>query len=391
MTALAATLTVLTALVGLVWASRHIKIALEHRTGFSLKADYAPTPDPAPRISILVAAKDEQDNIETCVRSLAASDYPNFEIIVINDRSEDRTGEIADRLATEDDRIRVIHIETLPDGWKGKNHAMHTACEQATGEYLLFTDADCRQLSPHTLSVALQWMNDRGVGMLSLLPTLDIQSFWENIIQPVGTGVMMIWFEPAKVSNPDRPNAYANGAFILVRRDVYDRIGGHAAVKNDMQEDMELALRVKQQKLGLIVTRSAGLFSVRMYTSIGQIFRGWTRIFYGSFRTLRRLIISLVVMALMGLLPLAGMVVGLSAAGATDELRWWVCGLVGLGAIVMQFSLMFRFYKIIRVNEWLCWTYPLGCLMVAGMLVAAIFKHIPGAKIVWKGTTYPRR
>jgi cellulose synthase/poly-beta-1,6-N-acetylglucosamine synthase-like glycosyltransferase len=147
-------LTILVGLVGLVWSSRHVKIWREMSRGFALTESYAGPPEAAPRVSILVAAKDEQASVETCIRSLLAQDYPSFEIIAADDRSEDDTGPILDRLAAEDPRVRTVHIRDLPPGWAGKNHALHTALQHATGQVLFFTDADCRLVSRRTLSVA---------------------------------------------------------------------------------------------------------------------------------------------------------------------------------------------------------------------------------------------
>ncbi|MCK5557685.1 MAG: glycosyltransferase, partial [Candidatus Hydrogenedentes bacterium] len=219
-------------------------------------------PNPAPKVSVIVAGKDEEDNIEACLRSLAEQDYPNFEIIVCDDRSADGTGAIIDRLAEGDKRIRAVHIDHLPDGWKGKNHALQQGSDLATGEYFFFTDADCRHISPRSLSVAMQLLLDRKAGLLSVLPTLEMKGFWENVVQPVCSGVMMIWFDPNRVNRPESSTANANGAFVLLPRDVYDKIGRHAAIKNILQEDLALAHLVKQKKLGLLVARSSGLYVV---------------------------------------------------------------------------------------------------------------------------------
>ncbi|MCD4826064.1 MAG: glycosyltransferase [Phycisphaerae bacterium] len=379
-------LSVFAGLIGLVWTGRHIKIFTEKRYGFLLTDQYAGPPEPAPSASLIVAAKDEENNIDSCVRSLLSQDYPDFEIIAVNDRSDDRTGEILDSIAAEDDRLTVIHIDTLPDGWKGKNHAMHAATQVARGEVLFFTDADCQQTSPRTISVAMQLMKDRQAGMLTMLPNLAMKGFWENVIQPLCSGVMMVWFEPTRVNNPRRKAAYANGAFMLTYRNIYDQIGGHEAVRNVLQEDMELGKRVKESGLGLAVTRSLGLYTVRMYTSLQEIFHGWTRIFYGSFTPLRRVIISLLVVAIMCLGPL--IVAGLGFCRYTTGQGWPLAAIVGGISVFIQLSLIYRFYKLIYANKYLFWTYPLGCLIVMAILIAAIAKHRPGAKVTWKNTQY---
>ena len=392
MTALPVILTVLMSLMACIWLTRHVRIAREKRGGVLLSPDDPGPPIPAPKVSLIVAGKDEEANIESCVRSLLSQEYPDFEVIACNDRSTDRTGEILDRLAAEDGRLRVIHVRELPAGWKGKNHAMHQAVGLAAGECLFFTDADCRLTSPRTIAVAMRELASRGVGLLSILPNLAMKGFWENAIQPACSGVMMIWFEPGKVNNPAKHHAYANGAFILMRRDAYDAVGGHAAIRDALQEDMTLAQRVKRAGLGLAVTRSVGLYDVRMYTTLGQILRGWLRIFFGSFPSLGRLFPPLLLIVMMGLLPYAVAAVGLSlaAAGAAPVCWWRAAGLAGAGTALLQLSVIFRYYKLIYADPKFFWTYPLGGIIMACILLAAMTKHLPGAKLTWKGTSYKK-
>ncbi|MBN1942849.1 MAG: glycosyltransferase [Phycisphaerae bacterium] len=383
-------LALLCGLVACIWMTRHVRIAREKRGGVLLSPDHPGPESTAPKLSLIVAAKDEQDNIESCVRSLLSQEYPDFEVIACNDRGADRTGEILDRIAAEDARLRVIHVRDLPDGWKGKNHALHLASQVATGECLFFTDADCRLTSPRTLMVAVREMNSRGVGLLSILPNLAMRGFWENAIQPACSGVMMVWFEPGKVNDPAKPHAYANGAFILMRRDAYDAVGGHEAIRGALQEDMTLAQRVKRAGLGLAVVRSVGLYDVRMYTTLGQILRGWRRIFFGSFPTVGKLFLPLLLILLMGLLPYAAAVVGLTlaAAGVSPTAWWRAAGLTGVAAALLQLSVIYRYYKLIYADPRYFWTYPLGGAIMVGILLAAMAKHLPGAKLTWKGTSY---
>lgn len=378
----------LAGLVGLAWASRHMRISRERDGGFCLTADYAGPPDPAPHLSVVVAAKDEEANIEACLRSLLEQDYPSFEIIACNDRSDDATGQIIDRLAAEDDRIKAVHITELPDGWKGKNNAMRYGMQQATGDLLLFTDADVRMISPRTLSVTAQLLHDRKAGLISMLPTLEMKGLWENIVQPVCAGIMMIWFNPNRVNDPNEPDSYANGAFMFMRRDVYHAIGGHAAVHDTLQEDLEFGRLVKKKQLGLTVPRGHGLYVVRMYTSLREIIHGWTRIFYGSFVTFRRTLVSLLVMLTMGLMPYLAAALGWAMWGASASPEWLATAIAGTAAIALQLSVIWRFYDIVEARRGLFWTYPFASLIGAGILIASALKHRRGATLTWKNTAY---
>jgi len=379
-------------LVCLVWISRHVMISRERGEGLLLNDRYAGPPAPAPAVSVIVAAKDEEANIETCLRTLLAQDYPRFELIACNDRSADRTGTILDSLAAENAKLRAVHVKELPAGWCGKNHAMHLGVTAAGGEWLCMTDADCRFLSPRALGVAVRHAQGAGADLLSVLPNLQMRGFWENVVQPVCGGLMMIWFRPDKVNDPAKPNAYANGAFILIRRSAYDAIGGHEAVKDQVNEDMHLAALCKAKGLRLRVIRNDGLYLVRMYTSLRGIVRGWGRIFFGTFGTRKRLTISLVVLVVMGILPYlaAGLGLGLAAAGVRPTAAWWACGIAGAAASIVQVSVVARFYRFTGAKASLAWAYLLGCGVALVALVGALRKLRPGAQVVWRDTRYTR-
>jgi len=384
-------LTVFSVLIGLVWISRHVMICRQRDGGRSLGPnDPGPGDDP-PFISVFVAAKDERDCIERCVRTMLDQDYPDFELTVCNDRSEDDTAEIVRRIAAEDDRLKLLNIENLPDGWCGKNNAMQTGIAQSKSDWICMIDADCAQTSNRTLSVAMQYARDNSIDLMSILPRLEMNGFWENVIQPVCSGVMMIWFSPDKVNNPDKPNAYANGAFMLMRREVYEAIGTHEAVKDQVNEDMHMADRVKQAGMNLRVLRSDGLYTVRMYTSFKQIIRGWSRIFFGTFGTFKRLTISFMVMAMMGLLPYAAALLGLLAFSAGGSAVALTCGVAGFTAAAIQLSVIFRYYGLLGGKGLLFWTYPFACIIALVVLVMSMLKLRPGATVTWKSTTYAKR
>ncbi|MBT3279753.1 MAG: glycosyltransferase [Phycisphaerales bacterium] len=377
------------ALAGLIWWTRHQLVNSEQRDGQVIRPTN-PGPDgpDAPRISVCVAARDEADCIEVCVRSFLAQDYPDFQVIAVNDRSGDATGEILDRIAAEDDRLTVIHVTDLPEGWKGKPHAMHLASQQADGELLLFTDADCHQDSARTLAVtAEEFRRQPHCGMLTMLPELEMVGFWEKLLQPVCSGVMMIWFKPDKVNDPNRSHAYANGAFMLFGRECYDEIGTHEAIKHELQEDMEIAKLVKHNSSGrLVVRRAEGLYRVRMYTNLREICNGWVRIFFGTFHSLPKLIVSFLLVFLMGPVPITTLLLGWFLTGPAAT---WAL-IVGAVAMAGQMSLIGRYYHMIRNPLWVGLLYPPASVMACGLLVAAMTRHLPGKEVQWKSTAYTK-
>jgi chlorobactene glucosyltransferase len=378
--------------VGVVWLQRHWQLNHAQREGDALTPDSYPAPaEHAERLSVIIAAKDEAENIERCVRSLLRQDHPNFELIVVNDRSTDETPAILERLAAESGgRLQLVHVQALRPGWFGKANAMREGAARAGGEWLCFSDADCVQLSDSTLSVAVQEARRYQADFLSVLPQLETNTTWERIIQPVCGGVMMIWFRPQQVNDPRSPAAYANGAFMLIRREAYQRFGGHEAVRTVINEDMHMALLCKQHGLRLRVVRGQGLYSVRMYRTFPQIFKGWSRIFFGCFGTWRLLTMTPLVMLVMGLLPwisAAAAWITIAATAAWWPGWWWAVAGVSTAALLAQQSVIARYYRFTGSKGYLAPTYPLAALLVIGMLLNAMTKRA-GGSVNWRGTVY---
>jgi len=385
-------------LIALVWASRNLEISRARREQRPLdERSYDGPPSDPPMVSVLIAAKDEEENIERAVRTMLAQDYPRFELIVINDRSTDRTPAILERLAAEArnadgaERLKVIHVEHLRDGWFGKNNAMREGMQRAAGEWLCFSDADCRQISTRTLSLAMRHAVENGIDFLSVLPILETRSFWERIIQPVCGAVMVFWFHPKRVNDPKHPAAYANGAFMLMKRSTYDAIGGHEAVRTQVNEDMHMARLAKERGQRLAVVQNDNLYSVRMYTGLGQIWRGWSRIFYGCFGSFRRLLISMAFLLVTNVLPYGSAAAAwpvVAARGWAQAGPWRPVASAATLAVAMQLITIARFYRLSRISPWLAPTFILGAVICIGMLVNAMFKLGGRTTTVWRGTAY---
>ncbi|MCE5326241.1 MAG: glycosyltransferase [Planctomycetaceae bacterium] len=382
---------ILTCIVGVCageWLVRNLLALPVWRRTFHLQHDWDAPQTPTPPLSVVVAAKDEEANIETCVRTMLDQDYPDYELIVVNDRSSDRTGEIVRQIAATDKRLTLIEIDRLGEGWCGKNHAMYHGIKRARGEWILMTDADCRQASRRTLSLSMAFAQSRGADLLSLLPALELESFWEKLLQPVCVGVLMVWFRPDRVNNPKKPQAYANGMFMLMRRAAYDAIGGHEAIKGSLIEDMDMARRIKRSGMTLCMVPSEGLFHVRMYTTLGQILRGWNRIFFGAFRSFWRVLLAFCVLAYKGLTCYiaAALGLGLHAAGAGEA--WRTLGLLGLAGSVVETIMVCRYYVYTKSKWYLGLIYPFSCAWVCVMLLRSLLMYRRSAKLSWRDTIY---
>ena len=377
-----------------VWLGRLVFLCVIDRMLPPLHPDrYADLGDEGlPTLSVMVAAKEEAATIAPCLRSLCDQDYPQLEVIGINDRSQDETGSIMDDEVRRQPRLTVAHVSALREGWFGKNNAMREGVERSTGQWLCFTDADCVQVSPRSLRVAVRYALEQGVDFLSVLPSHEVNSFWERVVQPACSGILMLWFSPLAVNNPKRKAAYANGAFMLVRRACYEAIGGHEAVRNEVNEDMCLARRVKAGGHRLAVVSNRGLYTVRMYGTFREMWSGWTRIFAGCFCSIRRLLLGALVLCEFSFLPLATLAaVALFRAmdwGDSTAWQWAWIQWTALAAFVAQSMVMAVFYSINCVPFFYGLLYPLGAVVGLGTMMSAMMCAGGRGAITWRGTTY---
>lgn len=225
-----------------------------------------------PQISVIIPARNEEASLGTCLESLITQTGVDYEIIVVNDHSTDRTREIATSFAA----VRVIDAAELPANWTGKNNAVATGARAARGHWLLFTDADTVHL-PGSLSRALAEAEQYKVDMLSYSPEQIAVTFWEMAVLPVVFAELARQYPPSKVSDPNTPDAAANGQYILVKREAYDAVGGHAAVASSILEDVALARAFKASGRKIRFRYAADAVRTRMYRNFRQLREGWTK------------------------------------------------------------------------------------------------------------------
>lgn len=236
-----------------------------------------------PRISVLIPARDEEENLEACLETFLSQTYPAIEIIVINDHSTDRTPEILARLERRHPgKIRELNAPDRPEGWTGKNWALAHGVKEAKGEWFLFTDADTRH-EPHTLLSAWDHAERRGLGLLTLSPRCLTEGFWEKTLQPAALGLLGLWFPFAKANDPRSPVIFGNGQFLLFRKAVYQKTGGHAKVREKFLEDYALFKAVKESGERAEVAIGTNIFGTRMYASFSKTWAGWRRIYLHAF------------------------------------------------------------------------------------------------------------
>lgn len=343
----------------------------------------------APLVTAIIPAKDEAEDLRDCLETVQAQSYPNLEILIVDDRSVDGTSAIARAIAAEDERVRVLTITELPSGWTGKCHAAHRAAAKARGEWLWFLDADTRH-APDSLSIVLEYARSRNAALVSLLPEMRCETFWERVVQPL-MGVVLVRSFPIFLVNHDRcPIAFANGQYILVERSAYDLAGGHAAVRDRFVEDIYLAKNVKSLGLPIRAVGGIQLGSTRMYASLPQLIRGWSRILYDANGRRSWPLIGKILEPLIytqtGFVALIA-ALGMFALGHATGFAWSLLALA-VAHFAMQFSLMFRVYGMQSpgLGKSAIW-YPLAGFVADWVLIKSILMCWTG-RVRWRGTDY---
>lgn len=342
-----------------------------------------------PPISIIIPARNEEEKIRRCLEGVFDQTYPNYEVIVVDDRSEDRTPAILEEIKTEHPCLQILHGQELPAGWVGKPFALHQGVEQARGEWLCFLDADTFPESELLISAFLK-VEKLNADCLTLFTKQIMGGFWEKVIMPIVFTAMMFGFPPHKVNDPDHPLAIANGQFILIRRDVYQAVGGHFRVRDRIDEDKALAEEVKRQGFRLFLTDGQALARTRMYSSLTEIWEGWTKnMFLGMQDRL-------------GLLAFGGIIALLGALGIPF---WWGVVLANLSRsgwlpsviMLLEWVIFSLFLGVKRaqaarafdINPWYGLSLPLGSGVFAGMMMVSVFRVLSGQGVTWKDRRYP--
>jgi chlorobactene glucosyltransferase len=328
----------------------------------------------SPRLSVIVAARNEAACIETCLRSLLCQDYADFEVVAVNDRSSDGTAQILDRVAQEFiDRLRVVHVPALPAGWFGKPHALSLGLQSATGSLICFTDADCEFQSPAALRTTVAELFRRDLDFFSVTARYTMSSLRERVVVPCCSEALLTWLRPDRVDDPRTPDVFANGAFILVRRAPFDRIGGWEAVRTQISEDLQLARLAKQSGCRVGVSQNEGLYRTQSYVSLRDSWNGWSRIFNGTLNS-TRLVVTLARMLAMFALPLGAVLWGVADGLRSGSFEWLTCG-AGLGfAVAFGFRCVLdvAMFRLMGAPVTAALLAPLGRLFVMAITTRAL-------------------
>ncbi len=331
-----------------------------------------------PKISIIVPARNEERHVEAASRSLLGLEYPDLEIVVVDDRSTDRTGEILDRLAREFPSLCVVHVTDLPPGWLGKNHALAMGAGRATGDLLLFTDADV-SMTPPTLRLAVDYAQRQGLDHLALtpgviMPNLLLQSFALTFVT-----FFCIYFQPWKARDPRSRRYIGVGAFNLVRRDVYRQVGTHEAIRMRPDDDMMLGKLIKKHGYRQDSVSGIGLISVPWYGSLREVFVGLEKnAFSGVNYSIPTVIVGAAAMLLLDVWPFLAVFV---TRGATQWLN--------AGTALVLLALCWRVATWLRLPRLAAFGFPLCVALFLVIQWRAMFLTLWNRGIRWRDTHYP--
>ena len=340
------------------------------------------------RVSVIIPARNEEVNIARVVRSLAKQQGIR-EILVVDDQSVDRTGEILAALEVEIPLLRTLRVESLPEGWLGKTHAAAMGARAATGDWLLFTDADTEHLAG-SLAELLQRAEDEHADLLSLSPGQETPTWWEKSVIPFVYVKLASLFRFEEVSDPHSPAAAANGQYLLVRRDIYERSGGHEAVKSEILEDVELARRIKALGGKLLFLPGAQWVRTRMYHSFREMWQGWTKNLYLLYEgNVSKMLAAVASLWLLDLFPVLAFVaaclwVALARAGG-------VATLMALGLFLLALARQWNYGRALArlgFDPALASYQPIGAALLGALMLSSLRAHRATGNIEWKGRHY---
>lgn len=341
-------------------------------------------------VSILIPARNEEKNIGICIRSLLTQIGEQDEIIVINDRSTDKTEEILKSLGAEligsgpsRAQLRYINLKETDETWTGKNYALHQAIPYASGDWLLFTDADTEHYAGSLVST-LTYAQKNGIDYLTLWPQCITKTFWEHVIQTCSFSFIGLWFPTQQVNNPKSERYFANGQYALFNRRHYQKIGGHAAVRGEFLEDFAMMKKTKEIGGHGMVGIGAHLYGTHMYDGLAQIWCGWRRIYLHGFQKNPWVLCSKAVdLLVFSVLPFL-VFPWVSWLGWIDPLHYFWPSMMLNAAMINILLVAWKASDVIRSRRVYSMLHALGAFMLALIFFDAMKMAITRAKTKWR-------
>lgn len=328
-------------------------------------------------VSIVIPARNEERNIRQALTSVLALDYPDYEVIVINDRSDDNTGQILDDLSGSNPKLKVVHIESLPPGWLGKNYALDYGAKKAKGDYILFSDADV-VFRPDTLSRVMPYVKENKIDHLSMAPSHVFKKFLLTSVVIVFEFLFMMRFKPWKVSNPKSRFFIGIGSFNMIKSSAYKKTGGFETLKMRPDDDIMLGKLVKKHgfKSGFIYAPEQ--ISIEWYYSLPEMIRAFYKNTYAGFNyNFLNAISSVVMLFVLTVVPYISL--------------FFISGIglfINIGVLFVIFCIYMILSRSNKISIFYFFTYPLACVIIVYLMLRAIFLTLTKGGIDWRGTFY---
>jgi len=337
-----------------------------------------PPPPVLPRVSVVVAARDEELDLPETLDGLLAQDYPNLEILVVEDHSVDRTGAVIDARAP---RVRRVNPPPLPDGWVGKSWACWNGAAAATGEWVLFLDADVRT-HPSAVRTTVEWALREHADLATIAPRVEMRSFWERVVLPFYMQVVVTYFRAPHVNRAGSRAAMANGQYWLTPRATYFTMGGHEAVRSIVLEDIAIARRYRAAGRTLRLAWAPDLAQTRMYRDRAELFEGLLKNVHGTEFSAVRSVGAIAGLVGLFLLPLGLLPLGL----VTGDL---LLSAVGAFLVLALFGKHVAFARAVGAPPAYGLLYPLSVAYYVALLATSLGRGLRHKPVAWKGRGYP--
>ena len=337
-----------------------------------------------PKVSVLVPARNEERSIADCISSLLHQTYPNLEIIVLDDDSDDRTPEILDRLQNKRPDLTILQGLPLPSGWTGKNWACYQLGLSAEGELLVFTDADTVH-SPESIASIVAFAEQTGAQFFSGVPHQRMETFWEKVIIPMTQFLYFAYLPNSWITTKKDPKFSAtNGQLLCATRSAYDRIGGHESVKNNIVEDVALGKKAKEAGIKTALGSAIETVECRMYASYSEIIAGFSKNFFPGLGYSFPLLLVFIISSLALYVVPYGYIVFSILTGQFSLSLFWLPVIQALIGAIIRVLVALRF-GMSMVQPFL---HPLSVIMavIIGINSARLARSLQGAQ--WKGRSY---
>ena len=349
----------------------------------------AALPADPPLVSVLIPARNEEENIQRCLESILVQDYPNFEVLVLDDNSTDRTAEIVGGIAESDSRVQLIRGKPLPDGWAGKCYACHQLSQNARGSWLLFIDADTRSRS-HMIRSTLQLAILNKAAMLSGFPRQHVSGITQKIVIPIlFYFFVMSWFPLWLFHSWKKPGpTLAIGQFLLFRREDYMGIGGHVSVKSRIMEDVWFGIEMHRNGCRILSVDLSGVLTTKMYTNMGQMAEGCIKWFYSVAALSPLAIVGSVLIAYIFFLapfywactrPLNALFLG------SHVMDWGAVVLIQVAVILLMRVICDIYFRGSKISFLF---HPLGISFLILAVIVGASRRALGTGVAWKDRVY---